>query len=147
MLKKWIVKMKPVASSDFAARDRDGSGTRSILSHAFASANTALEETRPNIAEHAAFNAKTVRVDIFATRDGGAVDTRADVWAFGVLVTRTLSGRKPFGGETPTEVMRQIVMSTPDLKFLHDESFDAAAHMDRLFNDPRVQADLRREDD
>ena len=37
---------------------------------------------------------------------------------------------------------------TPDLRFRHDESFDAASHMDRLFADPRVQADLeRREDD
>lgn len=31
---------------------------------------------------------------------------------------------------------------TPDLKFRHDESFDAASHMDRLFNDPRVRADI-----
>ena len=33
---------------------------------------------------------------------------------------------------------------TPDLKFRHDESFDAAGRMDRLFSDPRVQADLAR---
>jgi ribosome-binding factor A len=32
---------------------------------------------------------------------------------------------------------------TPDLKFIHDESFGAAAHMDRLFDDPRVQQDVR----
>ena len=32
---------------------------------------------------------------------------------------------------------------TPDLKFIHDESFGAAAHMDRLFDDPRVQQDTR----
>ena len=31
---------------------------------------------------------------------------------------------------------------TPDLKFRHDESFDAAGRMDRLFNDPRVRADI-----
>ena len=31
---------------------------------------------------------------------------------------------------------------TPDLKFLHDESFDAAARMSRLFADPRVAQDL-----
>lgn len=36
---------------------------------------------------------------------------------------------------------------TPDLKFRHDESFDAAGHMDRLFNDPRVRADLERRED
>ncbi|KQV62232.1 MULTISPECIES: 30S ribosome-binding factor RbfA [unclassified Caulobacter] len=33
---------------------------------------------------------------------------------------------------------------TPDLKFIHDESFGAAAHMDRLFDDPRVQQDTGR---
>lgn len=31
---------------------------------------------------------------------------------------------------------------TPDLKFLHDESFNEAARMDRLFQDPKVQRDL-----
>jgi ribosome-binding factor A len=31
---------------------------------------------------------------------------------------------------------------TPDLKFLHDESFDEAAKMSRLFADPRVAQDL-----
>ena len=36
---------------------------------------------------------------------------------------------------------------TPDLRFRHDESFDTASHMDRLFNDPRVRADLDRGDE
>lgn len=31
---------------------------------------------------------------------------------------------------------------TPDLKFVHDESFDAAARMDRLFSSPEVRRDL-----
>jgi ribosome-binding factor A len=31
---------------------------------------------------------------------------------------------------------------TPDLRFVHDESFDAAARMDRLFDNPVVQRDL-----
>jgi ribosome-binding factor A len=33
---------------------------------------------------------------------------------------------------------------TPDLKFLHDESFNSAAYMDRLFSDPKVAQDVRR---
>lgn len=33
---------------------------------------------------------------------------------------------------------------TPDLRFRHDESFDAASRIDRLFDDPRVRADLDR---
>ena len=31
---------------------------------------------------------------------------------------------------------------TPELKFLHDESFNEAARMNRLFDDPRVRRDL-----
>lgn len=31
---------------------------------------------------------------------------------------------------------------TPDLKFLHDESFNEATRMSRLFEDPRVRQDL-----
>jgi ribosome-binding factor A len=31
---------------------------------------------------------------------------------------------------------------TPDVKFLHDESFNEAARMNRLFDDPRVRRDL-----
>ncbi|MBS0362260.1 MAG: 30S ribosome-binding factor RbfA [Proteobacteria bacterium] len=32
---------------------------------------------------------------------------------------------------------------TPDLKFIHDETFDTASHMNRLFEDPRVAQDLQ----
>jgi ribosome-binding factor A len=40
---------------------------------------------------------------------------------------------------------RQIDMKfTPDLKFVHDESFDEAARIAALFDDPRVRADLTR---
>lgn len=31
---------------------------------------------------------------------------------------------------------------TPDLKFLHDDSFNEAARMNRLFDDPKVRQDL-----
>ena len=36
---------------------------------------------------------------------------------------------------------------TPDLRFVHDETFAAAAHMDRLFHDPRVRRDLEAGED
>jgi len=40
---------------------------------------------------------------------------------------------------------RRIDMKfTPDLRFRHDESFDAASYIDRLLDDPRVRADLDR---
>ncbi len=31
---------------------------------------------------------------------------------------------------------------TPDLKFIHDDSFDNAKRMDALFDNPKIQADL-----
>jgi ribosome-binding factor A len=34
---------------------------------------------------------------------------------------------------------------TPDLKFLHDESFDEAGRIGRMFDDPHVRQDLRPE--
>lgn len=36
---------------------------------------------------------------------------------------------------------------TPELKFLHDESFDEAERMARLFSDPRVRGDLDKPDE
>lgn len=36
---------------------------------------------------------------------------------------------------------------TPDLKFRHDASFDAARYMDRLMDDPRIRADVNRPSD
>jgi ribosome-binding factor A len=40
---------------------------------------------------------------------------------------------------------RSIAMKfTPDLKFVHDETFNVATHMNQLFEDPRVAQDLRR---
>ena len=35
---------------------------------------------------------------------------------------------------------------TPDLRFRHDESFAAAERLNRLLDDPRVQADVARPD-
>jgi ribosome-binding factor A len=34
---------------------------------------------------------------------------------------------------------------TPDLKFVHDQSFNNATYIDKLFDDPRVKADLLRD--
>jgi ribosome-binding factor A len=65
---------------------------------------------------------------------------------------------EPLGGEKRTEVLAALDRSakylrgrlghaialkfTPELKFVHDESFDAAAHIDRLLADDRVRRDI-----
>jgi ribosome-binding factor A len=36
---------------------------------------------------------------------------------------------------------------TPDLKFIHDDSFDAATQMNRLLADPRVRRDIEAHDE
>ena len=36
---------------------------------------------------------------------------------------------------------------TPDLRFRHDESFEAAERLNRLLDDPRVRADLEQTDE
>ena len=43
---------------------------------------------------------------------------------------------------------RAIAMKfTPDLKFVHDETFNVATHMNALFDDPKVAQDLRHADE
>jgi len=65
---------------------------------------------------------------------------------------------EPLGGDHAPEVVEALnkharflrgrlgklidMRFTPELKFLHDESFDEAARMQRLFDDPRVRRDL-----
>ena len=65
---------------------------------------------------------------------------------------------EPLGGENAAEVVaalnrvskylrgvlgRSVEMQfTPELRFIHDESFDAALSMNRLFDNPVVQRDL-----
>ncbi len=70
--------MPPQASTQFAARDLDGSGTSAIHDHQFPSANTAIPHLLDLPAKvneaHRDFNVGVVRVDLFGVRLGGSVD-------------------------------------------------------------------------
>jgi Tol biopolymer transport system component len=45
---------------------------------------------------------------------GKAVDKRADVWAFGVLLYEMLTGRQLFAGETVSDVLAAVLTREPD---------------------------------
>lgn len=67
---------------------------------------------------------------------------------------------EPLGGTNATDVVAALnqhskffrgrlghsidMRFTPDLKFVHDESFDVASRINQLFDDPKVRADLVR---
>src|SRR5262245_50467350 len=44
---------------------------------------------------------------------GKAVDKRADIWAFGVVLFEMLTGRQTFGGDTISEVMAAVMKAEP----------------------------------
>ena len=46
---------------------------------------------------------------------GRAVDKRADIWAFGVVLFEMLSGRRPFGGDSISETIAAIIKDPPAL--------------------------------
>jgi len=70
---------------------------------------------------------------------------------------------EPLGGEKAAEVVAGLTRAakflrgrlgrhvelkfTPDLKFVHDQSFDEAARMRRLFENPLIQRDLAQSND
>ena len=45
---------------------------------------------------------------------GKMVDRRADIWAFGTVLYEMLTGRRPFTGETVTDVLSAVVTREPD---------------------------------
>jgi Tol biopolymer transport system component len=47
---------------------------------------------------------------------GKAVDRRADIWSFGVVLHEMLTGQQLFAGETVTDTLAQVITKEPDLE-------------------------------
>ena len=52
---------------------------------------------------------------------GKAVDSRADVWAFGVVLYEMITGARPFGGETISDTIASVLKTEPDLAGVPNE--------------------------
>jgi ribosome-binding factor A len=66
----------------------------------------------------------------------------------GVRATEIVSGLNRAAKFLRGRLGRHVELKfTPDLKFIHDQSFDAAAHIGSLFLNPVVQQDLAKPDD
>jgi len=53
---------------------------------------------------------------------GAAVDKRADIWAFGVVLYEMLTGRHLFRGETMSDTLADVLKTDPDWKALPTET-------------------------
>jgi serine/threonine-protein kinase len=60
---------------------------------------------------------------------GQAVDRRADIWAFGVLLWEMLTGSRLFEGDTVTDVLASVLKETPDLAALPSGTPDPIRHL------------------
>ncbi len=70
---------------------------------------------------------------------GKPVDRRADIWAFGCVLFEMLAGKKPFEGETISDVLAAVIKSDPDWAALPS---DTSPSMRRLIR-RCLQKDVR----
>jgi Tol biopolymer transport system component len=72
---------------------------------------------------------------------GKAVDKRADIWSFAVILYEMLAGRPLFQGETASEVLASVIMRDPDLNSLPAHVPAALRHLIArcLVKDPKLR--------
>jgi serine/threonine protein kinase/Tol biopolymer transport system component len=72
---------------------------------------------------------------------GQAVDKRADIWAFGVVLWQMLTGRRLFDGDTVSDILASVLKEEPDLDLLPDTTPTSIRRLLRrcLQKDPKTR--------
>ncbi len=74
---------------------------------------------------------------------GRAVDKRADIWSFGVVLFEMLTGRRLFAGETVSDVLASVLKTDPDFGSLPPDVPDEVRTLLRRCLDRDVKVRLR----
>ena len=141
--------MPLIESTDFAARDNDGSGRLTVHGHGFPAANTALPallDMPEHVNEaHRQVLEGALRVDLFAIREGEGIDAsaiaplRPEVPALrpgatyvldAVLRTLTLGHHFTQGTADSNEVWLEVVATSGDRLLGHSGSRDSSGAVD-----------------
>jgi serine/threonine protein kinase/Tol biopolymer transport system component len=103
-------------------------GTVKVLDFGLAKAmDPALSAPSANVANSPTFSVHATRMGVILgtaaymapeQARGKAVDKRADIWAFGVVLFEMLAGRRPFDGEDITGVLARVLERDPEWPLL-----------------------------
>ena len=98
-------------------------GTVKVLDFGLAKALDARAGSSPDAMQSPTFTARHTEMGLIIgtaaymapeQAKGKAVDKRADIWAFGVVLFEMLTGRQAFDGEGISEVLASVLKSDPD---------------------------------
>jgi Tol biopolymer transport system component len=108
-----------------------GDGTVKVLDFGLAKAMDASSTSNADAMNSPTFTAHATQMGVILgtaaymspeQARGKAVDKRADIWAFGVVLFEMLTGRRPFDGETVSDTMAKLLEREPDWSALSPQT-------------------------